>query len=213
MGISFAPSSQSLRQVGKKRKIFAFESTIFYLQLFHVILTIQMRRLNPDLVADSKRLSVYLSTVVNLLSIRNWKFVQSEAYAVLKPGMHNLTINMFQELVQNGEFYEVMHQVLEAGLGRPGKVKKNIICCNKNSWHINLNMGSGELLCLCLFRAWQLLSLSTTGTEIVVGCVTHPPTSFGSWRILLRLCLYGSRSLIYCLRFLRPSELSSLKKV
>lgn len=81
-----------------------------------------MSKLKPDLQTDSKSLSVFLSVIVNLTSMRNWRIAKLEEYKALENGINNLTKNVFSNLMQNGNFYENINVLLQSGYARPGKV-------------------------------------------------------------------------------------------
>jgi len=82
-----------------------------------------MSKLKPDLQTDSKSLSVFLSVIVNLTSMRNWRIAKLEKYKALENGINKLTNNVFSNMITEGQFYENMNILLQAGYTRPGKVR------------------------------------------------------------------------------------------
>jgi hypothetical protein len=83
-----------------------------------------MSKLKPDLQTDSKSLSVFLSVIVNLTSIRNWRITKLEEYKALENGINKLTNNVFSHMIQEGDFYEKINVLLQSGYTRPGKVSQ-----------------------------------------------------------------------------------------
>ena len=82
-----------------------------------------MTSLRPELVSESKYLSVFLSTIVSLTSTRLWNIIKLDRYKTLEPGMNKFTNVLFSHLVCKGKLYSNLHIVLQAGLTRPGKVR------------------------------------------------------------------------------------------
>lgn len=81
-----------------------------------------MAKLKPEVVSDSKLLSLFLTTLVSLTSLDKWTILQNPQYAALAPGMKRLNSTIYSHMLSNGVFFGAMHSVLEAGLARPGKV-------------------------------------------------------------------------------------------
>jgi len=81
-----------------------------------------MTKLKPELVSDSRLLSVFLTALVSLTSLDKWQVLQGNQFKGLVPGMQRLNNTLFAHMKTQGNFFNSMHAVLEAGLARPGKV-------------------------------------------------------------------------------------------
>ncbi len=86
-----------------------------------------MSKLKPELVSDSKLLSLFLTTLISLTSLDKWTILQSSQYAALVPGMKRLNSTIYSHMLTNGVFFNSIHCILEAGLARPGKVYRNTL--------------------------------------------------------------------------------------